>query len=83
MSDLPTHDRDVLVLEGRVLSEHRGDMFTVEVTMAGARRTVLARRSGRMNFRRVRVLVGDTVSIEVSPYDLTRGRIVFRTRMDP
>jgi translation initiation factor IF-1 len=40
--------------------------------------TVLAYAKGKMSKYRIRVLVGDLVSVEVSPYDLTRGRITFR-----
>ncbi len=40
--------------------------------------TVLAYATGKMSKFRIRVLVGDRVSLELSPYDLTRGRIVFR-----
>jgi translation initiation factor IF-1 len=40
--------------------------------------TVLATLAGRMRRFRIRVLVGDRVKVEVSPYDLTRGRITFR-----
>jgi translation initiation factor IF-1 len=39
---------------------------------------VLAQISGKMRKNRIRILVGDRVSIELSPYDLTRGRITYR-----
>ena len=42
--------------------------------------TVLATLGGKMRRFRIRVLTGDRVSVEVSPYDLTRGRITFRAR---
>lgn len=41
---------------------------------------ILARLSGRMRIHHIRVLVGDKVSIELSPYDQTKGRIVFRSK---
>lgn len=40
--------------------------------------TVLAYSAGKMSKHRIRVLVGDRVSVEVSPYDLSRGRITYR-----
>ncbi|MCC7259586.1 MAG: translation initiation factor IF-1 [Alphaproteobacteria bacterium] len=41
---------------------------------------ILAHTSGRMRKNRIRVLVGDTVTIEMTPYDLTKGRITFRAK---
>ncbi|HCU06123.1 MAG TPA: translation initiation factor IF-1 [Holosporales bacterium] len=41
---------------------------------------ILAHTSGRMRKNRIRVLVGDTVTIEMTPYDLTKGRITFRQK---
>lgn len=41
---------------------------------------VLAHTSGRMRKNRIRVLVGDTVTVEMTPYDLTKGRITFRQK---
>jgi translation initiation factor IF-1 len=43
-------------------------------------RTVLATLAGRLRMNRIRVLVGDKVTVELSPYDLTKGRISFRHR---
>lgn len=40
---------------------------------------ILAHVSGRMRMHWIRILPGDTVSVEISPYDLTRGRIVYRS----
>ena len=44
------------------------------------RHEVLARMSGKMRRYRIRIVVGDKVKVELSPYDLNRGRIVFRER---
>ncbi|MDP2193528.1 MAG: translation initiation factor IF-1 [Alphaproteobacteria bacterium] len=41
---------------------------------------ILAHTSGRMRKNRIRVLVGDTVTVEMTPYDLTKGRITFRQK---
>lgn len=40
--------------------------------------TILAHLSGKMRLHRLKILPGDTVTLEVSPYDLTKGRIVYR-----
>lgn len=69
---------DVIELEGIVIAEARGDLFTVECQLGALRRTVLARRAGRLVQHRIRVLVGDQVTVAVSPYDPTRGRITYR-----
>lgn len=71
-----------LVFEGTVVRAHRGDVYEVDCVAGSLRRTVLARRSGRLNQNRIRVLEGDVVTVEVSCYDLTRGRIVFRGRRE-
>ena len=41
---------------------------------------ILAHTSGRMRKNRIRVLVGDTVTVEMTPYDLSKGRITFRSK---
>lgn len=41
---------------------------------------VLAYSAGKLKFRRIRILAGDTVQLELSPYDLDRGRIVWRNK---
>jgi translation initiation factor IF-1 len=62
-------------LEGSVNEVLPNATFRVELTNG---HTVLATLGGNMRRFRIRVLQGDRVTIEVSPYDLTRGRIVFR-----
>ncbi|WP_243544009.1 translation initiation factor IF-1 [Pseudodesulfovibrio tunisiensis] len=52
-------------------------MFRVELENG---HTILAHISGKMRKFRIRVMPGDTVTVELSPYDLTRGRITFRPR---
>ena len=44
-------------------------------------REVLAHTAGKMRKHRIRVLVGDRVDVEISPYDLTKGRVVFRHKL--
>lgn len=53
---------------------------TYRVALAGGAHEVLAYTAGRMRKFRIRIVVGDQVRVELSPYDLTRGRIVFRQR---
>ncbi len=50
-------------------------MFKVELENG---HSVLAHSSGRLRMHRIRILTGDRVQVEVTPYDLTRGRIVWR-----
>jgi translation initiation factor IF-1 len=50
------------------------------VQLEGGRHEVLAYTAGKMRKFRIRIVVGDQVRVELSPYDLTRGRIVFRQR---
>ena len=54
--------------------------FRVKVEMGGEEHTVLAHVSGKMRKYFIRILPGDRVKVEVSPYDLTRGRITYRER---
>ena len=69
--------QDAIVLEGTVAEILPNAMF--RVTVQGGH-DVLTTLGGKMRQNRIRVLAGDRVSVEVSPYDLTRGRIVFRER---
>jgi len=74
-----TQERDdVLTLFGEVVEAHKGDFYTIECVAGALRRRVLGKRGGRLVLAHVRVLPGDRVRVEVSPYDTTRGRIVYR-----
>jgi translation initiation factor IF-1 len=64
-------------LEGRVSEVLGNANFRVQIT---EEHSVLAKIAGKMRRFRIRVLEGDRVKVEVSPYDLTRGRIVYRYR---
>jgi len=64
-------------VEGRVLEALPNAMFRVEIE--GGHR-VLAHISGKMRMYYIKILPGDKVKLELSPYDLTRGRIVFRSK---
>ncbi|MFH0983633.1 MAG: translation initiation factor IF-1 [Planctomycetota bacterium] len=66
-------------LEGRVIKALPNAMFMVEADLGdGEKHQVLAHLSGRMRKFYIRIVPGDTVLVEVSPYDLTRGRITYR-----
>jgi translation initiation factor IF-1 len=64
-------------VEGRVLEALPNAMFRVEIE--GGHR-VLAHISGKMRMFYIKILPGDKVKLELSPYDLTRGRIIFREK---
>ena len=65
-----------IVVEGVVLETLPNAMFKVELEN---KHQVLAHISGKMRMHFIRILPGDTVTVEMSPYDLTRGRIVLRS----
>lgn len=64
-----------LQIEGTVTETLPNAMFRVELTNG---HKVLAHVSGKMRMHFIRILPGDKVTVELSPYDLTRGRIVYR-----
>lgn len=66
---------DVITVEGAVVETLPNAMFRVELDNG---HRVLAHISGKMRMHFIKILPGDKVSIELSPYDLTRGRIVYR-----
>ena len=67
---------DVIKMEGIIAETLRNAMY--RVNMVGFDKPVLATLSGRMRQNNIKVLEGDTVELEFSPYDLTRGRITRR-----
>ncbi|MDD4052399.1 MAG: translation initiation factor IF-1 [candidate division Zixibacteria bacterium] len=66
---------DVIQVEGKVLEPLPNAMFKVELDNG---HVVLAHISGKMRMHFIKILPGDRVSLELSPYDLTRGRITYR-----
>ena len=66
---------DVIEVEGTVVEPLPNAMFRVELENG---HTVLAHISGKMRMHYIRILPGDRVRLELSPYDLTRGRVVYR-----
>ena len=72
---LPKLKEDAIVLEGTVVEPLPNAMFRVELENG---HKVLAHSSGKMRMHRIRILPGDRVQVEITPYDLTRGRITYR-----
>ena len=68
---------DAIEVEGKVGELLPNAMFRVELDNG---HKVLAHISGKMRMNYIRILVGDRVKVELSPYDLTRGRITFRVK---
>ena len=69
---------DAIEAEGTVVASLPNAMFRVQIDMGGDKHEILAHISGKMRKYYIRILPGDTVLVEVSPYDLTRGRIIYR-----
>jgi translation initiation factor IF-1 len=68
---------EAIQVEGRVLETLPNAMFRVELENG---HKVLAHISGKMRMHFIKILPGDKVTVELSPYDLTRGRIIFREK---
>ena len=66
---------DVIEVEGKVVEALPNAMFQVELENG---HQILAHISGRLRMNFIRILPGDKVTVELSPYDLTRGRITWR-----
>ncbi len=66
---------DVIETEGTVIETLPNAMFRVELAN---KHKILAHISGRMRKHFIRILPGDKVLVEISPYDLTKGRIIYR-----
>ena len=68
--------KNVIEVKGRIVETLPNAMFRVELENG---HKVLAHISGRMRMHYIRILPGDQVTVELSPYDLSRGRITYRT----
>ena len=68
---------DVIEVEGKVIEKLPNAMFSVELENG---HQILAHISGKLRMNYIRILPGDKVTIEMSPYDLTRGRITWRSK---
>ena len=69
--------QDVIEIEGVVREALPNAMFKVELPNG---KLILATISGKLRMNFIRILPGDKVSLEMSPYDLTRGRITWRSK---
>ena len=68
---------DMIELEGTVVEALPNTTFKVDI---GNGHTILAFISGKLRMNFIRILPGDKVTVEMSPYDLTRGRITWRSK---
>lgn len=68
---------DVIEIEGKVIEALPNAMFSVELPNG---HRIMAHISGKMRMHFIRIYPGDKVTIELSPYDLTRGRITWRSK---
>lgn len=66
---------DAIEVTGKVVEKFKAGMFSIELDLG---KTVLATMAGRLRRNRIKVMNGDRVSLELSPYDLTKGRITYR-----
>ena len=67
-------------VEGVIKETLPNAMFRVEVEIGDNIHEVLAHISGKMRMHYIKILPGDTVKLEISPYDLSRGRITYRNK---
>lgn len=68
---------DVIEVEGKVLEKLPNAQFQVELDNG---HKILAHISGKLRMNFIRILPGDRVTVEISPYDLTKGRITWRSK---
>jgi len=68
---------EAIEVEGRVMQALANTSFRVELDIGGE---VIAHIGGKMRKNYIRIIPGDRVKVEISPYDLTKGRITFRIR---
>ncbi len=68
---------DFIEVEGKVIEALPNTMFKVELENG---HVILAHISGKLRMNYIRILVGDKVTVELSPYDLNRGRITWRSK---
>ena len=68
---------DAIQMEGEVIQTLPNTTFRVKLKNG---HVLMAHVSGKMHKHRIRILTGDTVTVELTPYDLSKGRIIFRGR---
>jgi translation initiation factor IF-1 len=75
--DMQKPKEEAIEVEGRVMTALPNTTFRVQLDLGGE---VLAHIGGKMRKHYIKIIPGDRVKVEISPYDLTRGRITFRVR---
>ena len=71
---------DVIEVEALVKASLPNAMFRLEIEVGGIKQELIGHISGKMRRNYIRITPGDKVLVQLSPYDLTKGRIVFRQR---
>ena len=71
---------DMIEVEAVVKAALPNAMFKLEITLGETKHEIIGHISGRMRRNYIRITPGDRVLVQLSPYDLTKGRIVFRQR---
>jgi len=71
---------NVIIVDAKVVDVLPNAQYKVELKQNG--HIVLAYASGKMRQNKIRILPGDNVKVEISPYDLSRGRITYRDKVD-
>ena len=72
----PKQDKGLLELEGQIIDVLPNQTFKVQFENG---HVITAYTGGKMRQFRIRMVLGDTVTVEMSPYDLTKGRIIYRS----
>ena len=72
--------QESIEVEGTIKEALPGARFRVTINLGGKEHEVLAHVSGKMRMHFIKILPGDVVTLEMSPYDLTRARIVYRKK---
>ncbi len=75
-NNAPKVEKDVVVMDGKIIESYPNATFKVKLIENG--REVLGHISGRIRQHFIKIHIGDKVKIEMTPYDLTRGRIIKR-----
>ena len=71
-------DEHVIRCEATVVKALPNTQFDIEIESNGKKKRMIAHVSGKMRMNYIRILPGDKVAVEMSPYDLSRGRIIYR-----
>ncbi len=73
---MANREKDVIEVKGVIVESLPNAMFLVELDASHHR--ITAHPSGKMRKNNIRILPGDKILLEISPYDITRGRIIYR-----